>query len=125
MKMNGLRLSAPVAGVIAIAAMAVIAPAAAASAASANFELCAQGNYSTFAQFPDRGGYTTNVVSPGHCLSLSLSGLSTDPIYVYGYQASNAPVITAFSVGSTPFNDNSVLHLGAEGTPAHPALWKI
>ncbi|MFG3712544.1 hypothetical protein ACIBTZ_20555 [Micromonospora sp. NPDC049460] len=58
-----------------------------ASAASTNRTgLCNKSTtYSSTLEFPYRGGFTSNLVGPGKCWSITLAAGSTEPVYVYAH----------------------------------------
>ncbi|WP_033289450.1 hypothetical protein [Amycolatopsis jejuensis] len=38
------------------------------------FQLCSGGNFGSFAEFPERNGYSTFIVNPGECHSFNYGG---------------------------------------------------
>ncbi|GGM18529.1 hypothetical protein GCM10010129_73390 [Streptomyces fumigatiscleroticus] len=86
-------------------------------------QLCAQGNYSAFVQFPDRNNLESVVVSPGTCWKEKLGGGyggadGYEPINVFGV-FNNAPHNT-FKIDTVWYNGNvSGVGIGAEGTTAN------
>lgn len=57
------------------------------------YELCARGTYSSYAQVPSRGNWTTYVASPGDCVPLYMDGSRTE---IYGLY----PGGSSFHVGT-------------------------
>ncbi|GGU76713.1 hypothetical protein [Lentzea flava] len=72
---------------VAVAAAAALIGAAPASAASAGMiDVCSYGNYATQVEFPNRGGFSTWIVSPGSCQSTWIGyGRVNEPINIYGF----------------------------------------
>ncbi|WP_035844536.1 hypothetical protein [Kitasatospora azatica] len=114
----GKRLIATAAAAASLGAVAVIgtaSPAAASTISNGNVQVCAQGTYPVYAQFPYRGGWSTTIVNPGNCWLHYVGGNSWEPINVYGlYPNSSA----TFSLG-TFWYDGAVsgIGIGGEGTP--------
>ncbi|MBS2540091.1 hypothetical protein KGQ20_45865 [Catenulispora sp. NF23] len=68
-----------------VAAALGVTSAATASASSIQndyVQLCAQGDYPSVIQFPDRGGWSSTVVNPGDCWWNYVGGSSWEPINV-------------------------------------------
>jgi len=86
----GLAVSLTTAG----AASAAVRPADSAG----NFELCSGGNYSSYASFPGRGGWSTNVVPVGYCYVYNIGGNVNETVNVYLYNG------TSYYLGSTIYN---------------------
>ncbi|SCL40915.1 hypothetical protein GA0074692_6047 [Micromonospora pallida] len=58
----------------------------AAAATTNRTGLCNKGTgFSATLQFPARGGFSSHVVEPGKCWSITLAGGSTEPVYVYAH----------------------------------------
>jgi hypothetical protein len=87
-------------------------------------QLCSQGNYTTYALFPDRGGLETTLVPAGTCWYEPLgpiSGVGWEPVEIYGEW--NTHPGTYFYIGTEYYNANvSGIGIGAEGTTTSPWL---
>ncbi|MGW0503224.1 hypothetical protein [Micromonospora sp. NPDC003241] len=60
-----------------------------AAAASTNrIGLCNKANYTSFLQFPTRGGYISNLVAPGKCWSTVVDAGSRTSVDVFAYSPS-------------------------------------
>ena len=96
------RLTSRKAGLALAASIGLAVSLGTAGAASAdtagNFELCSGGNYSSYAVFPDRGGWSTNVVPVGYCYVYGLGGSTNEDVDVYLYNG------TSYYLGSTIYN---------------------
>ncbi len=90
-------------------------------------EVCAQGNYTAYAQFPSGlGGFETTLIPPGTCWyeSVPAVGGATgwQPINVYGIW--NTHPDQSFYIGTEWYNaDVSGIGIGAERVTTSPYLW--
>jgi len=87
-------------------ALAVAGPATIASASVARpadeagyFALCSQGGYTSYAEWPDRGGLETVLVDNGTCLTVYLRGDVNEQVNVYEYDNGDS-----IYIGSTIYN---------------------
>ncbi|PSK61699.1 hypothetical protein B0E53_06398 [Micromonospora sp. MH33] len=79
------RRRAKIVGLLAAAAtVGTLASASPAFAATGATGVCSKGNYSSYLEFPYRGGLTTYVAPPGSCVSVHFGKYSSEPVYVYG-----------------------------------------
>jgi hypothetical protein len=85
--------------------LAVAGPATVASANAAKpadtagyFTLCSEGGYTSYAEWPDRGGLSTVLVDNGNCLTVYLGGDENEQVNVYEYNGSS------IYIGSTIYN---------------------
>jgi hypothetical protein len=75
--------------------LALLGPAASASAATASavrpadtagyFTLCSEGGYTSYAEWPGRGGLSTVLVDNGSCITAYLGGTQNEQVDVYEY----------------------------------------
>jgi hypothetical protein len=127
MKISG-RLKRIVAAVSTVGVLSGVVIAASAGVASAStiptgrVQLCAQGNYAAYLQFPDRGGLESALVPQGQCWDQYMGGNSWEPIKVYGVWNTNPN--QSFYIG-TEWYDGAVsgIGIGAEGVTTAPCLW--
>ncbi|MEV7027414.1 hypothetical protein [Kitasatospora sp. NPDC093558] len=78
-----------------------------------NFALCSNGTYASEAQFTKRGNFTTFVVMPGSCTYLSLNGISSDQVVLYGFR----PDGSKFKIATDTFDDADGERIRTLGTP--------
>lgn len=117
------RVGAAVVAGAALSSVVVLATAGSAAAATTpnQFTLCATGNYSAGALFPDRGDLSTVLVPAGHCLTLpNTRDKSSDTVVVLGRYNTHPDV--SFTVGSFTFNDSVGGGADASGTTTAPRL---
>jgi hypothetical protein len=100
--------------------LAVAAPASASTIPKEHVQLCAQGDYPAFIQFPDRGGLTSTVVNPGTCWYEDMGSLGYyEPIYVFAFNSSDVWV----KLGAVGYNGNvSGVGIGTEGHSNAPGF---
>ncbi|MEV6594701.1 hypothetical protein [Streptomyces acidicola] len=96
--------SARIAAPTMIALAAALAPAATAQAATPNtFTLCNYGSgYDAQASFPARGGFSTYVVPPGSCTSVTLSGNVNEAVNLKALNSGGS-----YTFGGFSYNDAS------------------
>ncbi|MFF3856450.1 hypothetical protein [Micromonospora sp. NPDC002575] len=81
------RRRAKIVGLLAVAAtVGTLASASPALAATGATGVCSKGNYSSYLEFPYRGGLTTYVAPPGGCSTVHFGKYSSEPVNVYGYK---------------------------------------
>jgi hypothetical protein len=85
------------AGVTAMAALAGLATVPAASADTGALTLCSQGGYGSYAQWPDRGDFSTFVIPNGQCYTSNVGGNTNEDIDIYD-------ACTNQLIGSTIYN---------------------
>jgi len=111
------------AGMLTAATVALGAGAADASTISTGYvQLCAQGGYVSFIEFPDRGGLQSTLVSPGQCWYEYLGTLDEEvPIEVFGSIDG-----TAVYLGEAWYNASvSGIGIGTEGAGIYDAPYFI
>jgi hypothetical protein len=62
---------------------ATLMPATAAQASSYNFQSCNHTSKREFVEFPDRGGWTSTIIDPGHCWANTLTGSTNEAVVGY------------------------------------------
>jgi hypothetical protein len=97
------------------------APASASTLSKGYVQVCAQGNYRAYIEFPNRGNMISTVVYPGTCWVRYMGGNSWEPIEVFGkYNNGGSP----FALGTVQYNGAvSGLGIGAEGTTSSGQHW--
>jgi hypothetical protein len=108
----------------ALSGAAIVGGTASASASTipgGHVQICAQGNYTAYIVFPDRGGLSSTLVPQGHCWWDYMGGNSWEPINVYGVW--NTHPDQSFYIG-TEWYDGAVsgIGIGAEGVTTSPWL---
>jgi hypothetical protein len=83
------------------------------------FKVCAEGNYSAYLSFPERGGFSTFVAIPGKCADVSLPAVGQESFVVWGID----PAGMAKQLMGVPHPDNvPVTTVHAGGTTEAPEL---
>ena len=106
-------------GILAATAVAIGTGAAYASTISTGYvEVCAQGNYSAYAEFPYRGNVGTFVIPKGQCWYYYMGGDTWEPIEVFGIYNTSGQ---SFELPTVWYNGSvSGVGIGAEGTTVNP-----
>ena len=127
MKVSGrLKRMAVAVGTAGVLSTAVITASAGAASASTipngQVQLCSQGNYTVYMEFPNRGGLESTTVPQGQCWQHYMGGNSWEPIKVYGIWNSHPD--QSFYIG-IEWYDGAVsgIGIGAEGSTTNPYLW--
>ncbi|MFI6446050.1 hypothetical protein [Kitasatospora sp. NPDC050543] len=68
----------------------------------ANFVLCSNGSYASYAVFPKRGNMATVIATPGNCVGLKLTGESKEKVVLYGIK----PNGSSFKIATDTFDDS-------------------
>jgi guanyl-specific ribonuclease Sa len=91
----------------------------ASAAAAHTFTVCAQGNYTAYADLPQQGGIATTLIRPGQCADLYISSGSTYG-NVWGIYNNNPNA--KFHVGTAHFTASKGWKGAAKGTTNNPYL---
>jgi hypothetical protein len=104
---------------------ATMASASASTIPYQHVEVCAQGNYTAWAEFPTRGGFETTAIAPGTCWYQAMppfGATGSEPVNVYGVW--NTDPGQSFYIGTEYYNPEvSGIGIGAEGVTTSPYLW--
>jgi hypothetical protein len=122
-KIKRIAAAASAVGVLSGAAIAASAGVASASTIpTGEVQICAQGNYAAYIEFPDLNDSTSTVVPQGQCWISPVHSDGWEPIDVYGIW--NTHPGQSFYIG-TEWYDEAVsgIGIGAEGTSTSPYLW--